>query len=808
MIDDPALAYPTPHPTPIFKFESPPSSSSLSLSPASDPTSSTSPSPPLDLCERVEDVKPDVKETPKRTTPCERCRQVRRACRWDEGSKSCVRCSEAGIACSGPKRRSKPAHEMIVSVAARRELPVVEIGPSSPESRWSTLHLSYSLQYHLLDIALPHAEGLCFDGLDFRSFLCRFRSSLGRNDEFDSLEQLFALDLMVLGGHSTNHSAFLRTASPVPELASLAASTIAVTPARYAEIGLSRQQPLLFLVGEIVRHAFDHLSQRFDTSERAVTVLSAVALAVNFVTSAGDVEDDCLDLVELAVRRGLEFLHTSIPPLPPEDSLFEPLRELTVRRACRWDEGSKSCVRCSEAGIACSGPKRRSKPAHEMIVSVAARRELPVVEIGPSSPESRWSTVHLSYSLQYHLVDTALDFLQSGADFGIIDYPTFLAEFRSARGRHGEMDEVHQLFATAQMVAAGHFTTHSAFVRLSSPAPPLESVSGSEAFDPGLIRYGLARREPLAAINAQIATLTERQLARSSGTLAEVTKTLTIVLFACQFFEDSADFAQDRLGVLSSASKRGLEHLSRADPPVPDDHQLLEITRELVVQEIQQALSLGASTSISPSAYRFLFGEPAVPPMPISPDDLWFVFEPGNPVASGPSWTFHSSWIPSLGAVWTDLSRILAYAPTSSTFATVRYCWRRNDELLAVCDSVISRVAADPRFSSTTPPRPRIFLQNLVYAEVETLRLLWSCHIKLERTTSFALQSSSLQFESEQRLFRGLDLVARRLSLCIRTAASKTQAHSFAIRLVEVIRLVSADLLQRWAVRSPSNIFE
>ncbi|GAA5824965.1 hypothetical protein JCM10212_001541 [Sporobolomyces blumeae] len=160
MFDYPALAYPTPHPTPVLKFESPPASSSLSLSPASDPTSSTSPSPPLDLCERVEDIKPVVKGPPKRTTPCDRCRQVRRACKWNEGSKSCVRCSEAGIACSGPRRRSQPAHEMIVSVAARRQLPVVEIGPSSPESRWSTLHLSYSLQYHLVDERLVGKSSL------------------------------------------------------------------------------------------------------------------------------------------------------------------------------------------------------------------------------------------------------------------------------------------------------------------------------------------------------------------------------------------------------------------------------------------------------------------------------------------------------------------------------------------------------------------------------------------------------------------------------------------------------------------------
>ncbi|GAA5820245.1 hypothetical protein JCM10212_000770 [Sporobolomyces blumeae] len=415
MIDDPALAYPTPQPTPVLKFESPPSSSSLSLSPASDPTSSTSPSPFLDLCERVDDAKPVVEGPPKRTTPCERCRQV--------------------------------------------------------------------------------------------------------------------------------------------------------------------------------------------------------------------------------------------------------------RRACRWDEGSKSCVRCSEAGIACSGPKRRPRPAHEMIVSVAARRELPVVEIGPSSPESRWSTLHLSYSLQYQLVEAAFDLLGTSIDFGIVDYPNFVARFRLAQGRHDEFDAIDQLFATAQMAVAGHFTTHSAFLRSAKAVPTLESLKGPGAYDARLCEVGLARREPLATIAARILRKTAEQLALPFATMQEATDKLAIVLFALGFVGDSIEFVHD--------------HLS------------------LLVQIL------------------------------VPPTDLWFVFDPQNPLAEAPFRAFRNGWLPSLAAVWNHLQHVLAFAPVAATRKAVRYCWRRTEELLIVYSTMIARIVDDPRFLTVEHPRPRLCSVNLIYDETESLRILWMCHLKL-----------------------------------------------------------------------------
>ncbi|GAA6064753.1 hypothetical protein JCM10212_002672 [Sporobolomyces blumeae] len=298
-----------------------------------------------------------------------------------------------------------------------------------------------------------------------------------------------------------------------------------------------------------------------------------------------------------------------------------------VRRACRWDEGSKSCVRCSEAGIACSGPKRRSKPAHEMIVSVAARCELPVVEIGPSSPESRWSTLHLSYSLQYHLVEAAIDLLGNSIDFGIVDYP------------------------------------------------------------------------------------------------------------------------------------------------------------------------------ISPLSLRLWFGEAPAPPTPVPPDDIWFLFEPENPLSTEPSRNLQTEWVPSLVAVWTHLQHVLAFAPAASTDQAVRYCWQRADELLSTYDTVIAQIADDPRLATMTHLRPRSFLHNLIYDELEGLRLLAACYrIVSSRTRG---ESGRMFCEAEGRVFAMLDRVSRRFRLTLSTAPTFVGGFSVGFHFVEIISLVSAGLLRRWAPLSP-----
>ncbi|GAA5867723.1 hypothetical protein JCM5353_000198, partial [Sporobolomyces roseus] len=104
--------YPTPESSPEVKQESPKSPSSISP-PAS--FNSNSPSSPLEsaLVRYSNGLQIKSETQPKRTTPCQQCRRIRRACKWIEGDEDCERCGKLGKQCTGPTRRSKSTIELV-----------------------------------------------------------------------------------------------------------------------------------------------------------------------------------------------------------------------------------------------------------------------------------------------------------------------------------------------------------------------------------------------------------------------------------------------------------------------------------------------------------------------------------------------------------------------------------------------------------------------------------------------------------------------------------------------------------------------
>jgi hypothetical protein len=174
-----ARDYPTPESTPsppaTIKQERAPSEDLIPASSSPDLKSSTTLPLPLE-----EDRRDQQQVDKQRTVPCEQCRKIRRACKWIEREgklETCERCRTTGKQCSGPTRyvecsiidrvrrltwivnrivrRSPSTLEVQVQFPpARQRQPTkrtASIGPSSPEARWSTLHLSYSLKYHLVE---------------------------------------------------------------------------------------------------------------------------------------------------------------------------------------------------------------------------------------------------------------------------------------------------------------------------------------------------------------------------------------------------------------------------------------------------------------------------------------------------------------------------------------------------------------------------------------------------------------------------------------------------------------------------------
>ncbi|GAA5997707.1 hypothetical protein JCM5350_008023, partial [Sporobolomyces pararoseus] len=84
---------------------------------------------------------------------------------------------------------------------------VASIGPSSPESRWSSLHLSYSLGYHLAETGMSYiAKEFGDRGDNFIHLYNRFERAQGRIDELGSTDEIFAFAQMIPGSHCTTHS--------------------------------------------------------------------------------------------------------------------------------------------------------------------------------------------------------------------------------------------------------------------------------------------------------------------------------------------------------------------------------------------------------------------------------------------------------------------------------------------------------------------------------------------------------------------------------------------------------------------------
>ena len=81
---------------------------------------------------------------------------------------------------------------------------------------------------------------------------------------------------------------------------------------------------------------------------------------------------------------------------------------------------------------------RRSKSTLELVRPAQQQQQqlsTVVAAIGPSSPESRWSTLHMSYSLTYHLVESEfLRFYLRKSGANAILLRRFLSCFVSLRG--------------------------------------------------------------------------------------------------------------------------------------------------------------------------------------------------------------------------------------------------------------------------------------------------------------------------------------------------------------------------------------
>ncbi|GAA5997344.1 hypothetical protein JCM5350_004137 [Sporobolomyces pararoseus] len=192
-----------------------------------------------------------------------------------------------------------------------------------------------------------------------------------------------------------------------------------------------------------------------------------------------------------------------------------------VRRACKWVDNFQVCERCLKSGRVCTGPTR----------------QLATASIGPSSPESRWSSLHLSYSLTYHLVETGLETLGGAWLYPGFDYQAFAGRFRASQGRFERPDSINELFAMSQMFWGSRCTNHSAVVRAKLEVPHLEDLDLRAMPSTKLISIGLARRNPILAVTQRVIERAE-QMNLSTRSPQEAAEQLSVWLCTVKWMID------------------------------------------------------------------------------------------------------------------------------------------------------------------------------------------------------------------------------------------------------------------------------
>ncbi|GAA5997342.1 hypothetical protein JCM5350_004136 [Sporobolomyces pararoseus] len=231
-----------------------------------------------------------------RIPPCEQCRKVRRACRWvkmeSAERSSCERCRKTGKQCSGPTRRSQTNLEIgqpLRQLHTRRQA-VASIGPSSPESRWSTKHMSYSLTYHLVEAGLELlAVDFSFKPDEYQAFVFRFRNTQGR-----------------LENRASTDEALFPGGMDVPAFASLTDPNL--IPRRSTIYGICRRAPLLSIARIIAGRVDDQSFAPEETQREASIKLSAWSYAIIFMDSIHEIASERLRLLKLIIQRCIDYL--------------------------------------------------------------------------------------------------------------------------------------------------------------------------------------------------------------------------------------------------------------------------------------------------------------------------------------------------------------------------------------------------------------------------------------------------------------------------------------------------------------------
>ncbi|GAA5953574.1 hypothetical protein JCM3765_006908, partial [Sporobolomyces pararoseus] len=458
-----------------------------------------------------------------------------------------------------------------------------------------------------------------------------------------------------------------------------------------------------------------------------------------------------------------------------------------VRRACKWVENFQVCERCLKSGRVCTGPTRRTESSFELARSTP-RKQLASASIGPSSPESRWSSLHLSYSLTYHLIETGLPCLDGDRIFAGFDCKAFIDRFRGSQGRLEQPDSIDEAIVLSAPIIPTLFELDVKKVELET-----------------LVAVGFSRRDAILAVARRILDRAEAiQLSRYDQTKAA--EQVSVWLFATKEMFDLEETSTERLHLLRTVIDRALKYyllLHQRHETVAE--VFLEPLRELVTDEVRFSLLVGKLSTISLSTYQTLFPRQSRPLLLKIPEDFSFVFSS----APEPPETrkFALDWQDSLrdfaSQVYRHLDYLLAYAPQQKIEDAMNHCWSWIEAVLLRIATCFDRIVLDSRCNlQNLQPRPTNILINLIHDEFDSFFTLRSCHVLIEQR----FVSSKMMLRKSTKLwYEALTRSAHRLSLMPILDPDQIGAFVTSSYFVERLRLCPGHVLMEWAHSNPSD---
>ncbi|GJN94761.1 hypothetical protein Rhopal_007853-T1 [Rhodotorula paludigena] len=433
-----------------------------------------------------------------------------------------------------------------------------------------------------------------------------------------------------------------------------------------------------------------------------------------------------------------------------------------VRRTCQWlEDGSGQCRRCRDKGIRCSGPvRRRRRPDNEVVAAAfaLATGQTPEGPLSPTSSSARWTTLHLSYALCCHLVDSCKP-VEAQLVFSRHSLSGISRDLNRARGRLEELAWDVEAILGAPDVAP-------AYTSLAAP---------THVFLHDPVTVGQTRHAALSRIAALALARLASAPGASSGALplADAVNRLLLTLMILDGLPNQ--FAEERREMYGRAVREGCA-LRREKGCVGETREQLEwVLSNMIRPDFDAPLPVLTNEQLAAICFDTSIGD-------LTP-------------------SFFLTWHDALCAYSETLHYTLAYAPLSRLPSAIRYCWKRHADLHDHLLEHLPRVLHHPQYIAEPAKYYRVanFADHVCKFYLEALRPLSGAYSALFRCNA----PHSMVAEGRELVYTALSTATDLLDTAFSLHFEKVRSYWLAFPLTDAFEPFRRDLLPAWAAQDP-----